>query len=138
MTALEPTDFVALRRWVRRTQSDHRERGATLSNIYFAVLFVAIVGGMVHKQLAVIFWPSFPGASTLAGMSLATLGAGGLYLALRRLGPLGLSRPAASWFLTAPVSRRRLLLPSLRLAAAGAAIAAGLFGVALAGHTALR
>src|SRR4051812_15903011 len=135
---IEATDVVALRRWIRRTQSAHRERGATAGNIYFAVLFVAVVGGMLHKQLAVVFWPVTPNASALAGAALILLGVGGVFLALRRLGPLGLPRPAASWLLTAPVSRRRLLLPSFRLAAAGAAVAGALFGIALVGHVATR
>ncbi|HEV7964340.1 MAG TPA: DUF6297 family protein [Actinoplanes sp.] len=138
MTAIHPTDFATLRRWVRRTQSDHRERGATLGNVYFAVLFIAVVGGMLHKQLAVVFWPAHPNASELAGVALVLVGVGGLFLAMRRLGPLGLSRPAASWFLTAPVSRRKLLTPSLRLAAIGAAIAGALYGVAVVGHVADR
>jgi Family of unknown function (DUF6297) len=138
VTAIQPTDVVALRRWVRRTQSAHRERGATAGNIYFAVLFVAIVGGMLHKQLAVVFWPTHPNASELAGAALAATGVGTLFLAMRRLGPLGLSRPAASWLLTAPVSRRRLLAPSLWLAALLAAIAGALFGIAIVGHVAAR
>jgi hypothetical protein len=138
VTTVQPTDFAGLRRWVRRTQSDHRERGATLGNIYFAVLFIAIVGGMLHKQLAVIFWPVTPNASELAGTALVLVGVAGLFLAMRRLGPLGLSRPAASWFLTAPVSRRRLLIPSLRLAAIGAALAGALYAVAVVGHVADR
>ena len=140
MTAFEQPaiDVGAIRRWVRRTQSSHRERGATAGNIYFAVLFIAVVGGMLHKQLAVVFWPTRPNASELAGAALVLIGLGSLFLAMRRLGPLGLSRPAASWLLTAPVSRRRLLTPSLRLAAAAAAIAGALFGVAIVGHVAAR
>src|ERR1700759_4647643 len=100
----------------------HRARGATAGNIYFVVLFTAIVGGILHKQLAIIFWPTHPNASELAGLALVVTGVGGLFLALRRLGPLGLSRPAASWLLTAPVSRRRLLAPSLRVATLAAAV----------------
>lgn len=132
------TDIVALRRWVRHTQSAHRERGATAGNIYFAVLFVVIVGGMLRRQLAVIFWPVRPDASELAGVALVLVALGGLFLAMRRLGPLGLSRPAASWLLTAPVSRRRLLAPSLRLAAVLAATAGALAGIAIVGHVAVR
>jgi hypothetical protein len=138
LTAVQHTDVVGLRRWVRRTQSQHRERGATAGNIYFAVLFVAIVGGMLHKQLADIFWPTHPNASELAGAALTATAVGTLFLAMRRLGPLGLSRPAASWLLTAPVSRRRLLAPSLWLAALLAAIAGALFGIAIVGHVAVR
>lgn len=138
MTTIQPTDFGTLRRWVRRTQSEHRERGATLGNIYFAVLFIAVVGGMLRRQLAVIFWPAHPNASELAGAALVGVGLGALFLALRRLGPLGLSRPAASWFLTAPVSRRKLLTPSLRLAAVGAAVVSAIYVVAVVGHVAAR
>jgi hypothetical protein len=123
---------------VRRTRSAHRDRGETLGNFYFAVLFVVIVGGMLHKQLAAIFWPGTPNASELAGGSLVLIIIGGLYLALRRLGPLGLSRPAASWLLTAPVSRRRLLLPSLWVATIGAAAVGALGGLAIVGHVAAR
>lgn len=135
---VEATDVVALRRWVRRTQTAHRERGATLGNVYFAVLFVAVVGGMLHKQLAVIFWPAHPDASELAGGALVLAGVGSVFLVMRRLGPLGLSRPAASFLLTAPVSRRRLLAPSLWLAAVLAALAGGLFGISIVGHVAAR
>ncbi|MFI7600929.1 DUF6297 family protein [Actinoplanes sp. NPDC049681] len=127
-----------VRRWVRRTQSAHKERGETLGNFYFAVLFVVIVGGMVHKQLAAVFWPGSPHASALAGTGLALALTGGLYLVLRRLGPLSLSRPATSWLLTAPVSRRRLLLPSLGWATVGAAAAGALGGFAILGHSVAR
>jgi len=133
-----PVSVAGLRRWVRRTQSAHRERGETLGNLYFAVLFVLIVGGMVHKQLAAVVWPADPNTSELAGNSLMLVIAGGLYLALRRLGPLALSRPAASWLLTAPVSRRRLLLPSLWVALIGAALAGAVGGLAVLGHVAAR
>ena len=127
-----------VRRWISRHQSAHRERGATAGNIYFALLFVAVVGGMVHKQLAVVFWPTAPNASRLVAASLVPVLFGLLYLALRRFGPLALSRPAASWLLPAPVSRRRLLLPSLRLTAIVAALIGALSGIAIIGHTAPR
>ncbi|WP_433297295.1 DUF6297 family protein [Actinoplanes sp. CA-030573] len=127
-----------VRRWIGRRQSAHRERGATAGNIYFALLFVAVVGGMVHKQLAVVFWPTAPNASRLVAASLVPVLFGLLYLALRRFGPLALSRPAASWLLPAPVSRRRLLLPSLRLTAIVAAVIGALAGIAIVGHAAPR
>ena len=127
-----------VRRWIRRTQAAHRERGETFGNFYFAVLFVAVVGGMLFRYVRAVFWPVQPGASALAGASLAPILLGVLYLALRRLGPLAISRPAASWLLTAPVSRRRLLTPSLRLAAIGAGLAGALAGVAVVGHVAPR
>jgi hypothetical protein len=135
---VQPTDIGELRKWIRSRQSAHRDRGATAGNIYFVVLFIAIVGGILHKQLAIVFWPVHPNASELAGLALVVSGVGGLFLALRRLGPLGLSRPAASWLLTAPVSRRRLLAPSLRLATIAAALAGAFFGLAITGHVATR
>jgi len=130
--------LVPVRRWISRRQSAHRERGATAGNIYFAVLFLAVVGGMVHRQLAVVFWPTHPNASGLAAAGLVPVLFGLLYLALRRFGPLALSRPAASWLLPAPVSRRRLLLPSLRLTAIVAALTGTLLGLAIVGHAAPR
>jgi len=136
MTA--PVAVAGIRRWVRRTQSAHRDGRETLGNVYFAVLFVLIVGGMVHKQIAAVVWPGTPNASLLAGGSLVLIIIGGLYLTLRRLGPLALSRPAASWLLTAPVSRRRLLLPSLWVALLGAAVAGAVGGLAVLGHVAAR
>ena len=127
-----------VRRWISRTQSSHRERGATLSSLYVAALTVAIIGGILHRQLAEVFWPPAPDSSGLAGASLVAVCFGVLYLALRRFGPLALSRPAASWLLPAPVSRRRLLLPSLRLAAIAAAVIGALAALAIVGHVVPR
>jgi hypothetical protein len=93
---------------------------------------------MVHRPVAAVFWPSAPNASHLAGAALVAAGTGVLFLAMRRLGPLGLSRPAVSWLLPAPVSRRRLLAPSLWLATAFAAASGALLGVAVAGHLLAR
>jgi Family of unknown function (DUF6297) len=131
-------DVAALRGWIRRTQWAHRSRSETAGTVYFVLLFVAIVGGMVHRPVAAVFWPSVPDASRLTGPALVAAGAGILFLAMRRLGPLGLSRPAASWLLPAPVSRRRLLAPSLWLAIALAAGSGALLGVAVAGHALAR
>ncbi|WP_250001893.1 DUF6297 family protein [Actinoplanes sp. M2I2] len=127
-----------VRRWISRTQSAHRERGATLSSLYVGVLSVAIIGGMLHRQVAAIFWPPAPDTSALAAGSLIAVCYGPLYLALRRFGPLALSRPAASWLLPAPVSRRRLLLPSLRIAGIVAVVIGALAGLAIVGHAAPR
>lgn len=132
------TDVAAVQRWVRRAQSAHRERGETLGNLYLALLFVLIVGGMLHRQVEAAFWPDMPNLSRLAACSLAVTLTGGLHLMLRRLGPLGLSRPAASWLLTAPVSRRRLLLPSLWLATVAAAAAGALGTLAITAHAVAR
>ncbi|MCO8272091.1 DUF6297 family protein [Actinoplanes sp. TRM 88003] len=127
-----------VRRWISRTQSAHRERGATLGSLYVGALSIAIIGGMFHRQVAEIFWPPRPDASALAAASLVAVIYGLLYLALRRLGPLALSRPAASWLLPAPVSRRRLLLPSLRITGIVAAVIGAVAALAITGHAAPR
>ncbi|WP_305783025.1 DUF6297 family protein [Symbioplanes lichenis] len=127
-----------VRRWIGRTQRAHSSRWEIADNWYFAVLFVAIVGGMVHKQLAAVFWPTHPNASQLAGVSLVLTMLGGLYLLLRRFGPLAISRPAASWLLTAPMSRRALLLPGLGSALAVSALTGAVAALAVEGHVLAR
>ena len=123
-----------VRRWIHARQTAHRERGATLSNVYLTVLTVAIVGAMLHEQVAGLFWPADPGLSGVSAIALATICAALLFQALRALGPVTLSRPAAYFLLTAPVSRRRLLLPSVRLTAAAAAIVGAAAAFAILGH----
>ncbi|MEU4422618.1 DUF6297 family protein [Actinoplanes sp. NPDC024001] len=127
-----------VRRWIHRTQSAHRDRGEFLGSVYVAVLFVVIVGAMLHRQLTATFWPADPALSGVSAIALGVLSAALILLALRRLGPVSLSRPAAYFLLTAPVSRRRLLLPSVRLTAAAAAVTAGAAGFAVLGHTTHR
>jgi Family of unknown function (DUF6297) len=127
-----------VRRWISSRQSAHRDYKATAGTVYFTLLWVTVVGGMVHEQLAAAFWPTHPNVSALAGAALTPILFGVLYQALRRFGPLALSRPAASWLLPAPVSRRRLLLPSLRLTALVAASLGALAGLAIVGHAAPR
>jgi hypothetical protein len=131
-------DVRALRGWIRRTQWSHRSRSETAGTVYFVLLFAAVVGGMVHRPVAALFWPHAPDASRPAGAALVAAGTGVLFLAMRRLGPLGLSRPAASWLLPAPVSRRRLLAPSLWLAVGLAAGSGAVLGVAVVGHVLAR
>ena len=139
MTTASPVVRIAgVRRWIRRTRSAHRDRGETAGTLYFVVFFVAVVGSMLYDQVRAVFWPVHPGASVPAGLALALTGLALLYLLLRRLGPLALSRPATSWLLTAPVSRRALLLPALWLAAAGAATAGALGALLVVGHVAPR
>jgi hypothetical protein len=134
MTATIPLRPV--RRWIHQRQAAHRDRGATLGNLYVGALFLAVVGAMIHRQLAKIFWPSAADLGGLPALALTLLGAGFLLLTMRAIGPVTLGRPAAYFLLTAPVSRRRLLLPSLRTAAAGAALVAALLATGIAGHAA--
>ncbi|GGK99017.1 DUF6297 family protein [Mangrovihabitans endophyticus] len=146
MTAAAPTTTVTaatvpvgpVRRWIRRRRFAYMERGEMLGSLYFAVFFVAVAAALLHRQWAAVFWPARPDASMLfdAGLAAALLGA--LFLAMRRLGPLALSRPAVSWLLTAPVSRRRLLLPSLLVAVVGGMLAGAAAGVALVGRAGPR
>jgi hypothetical protein len=127
-----------VRRWIRRTRSAHRGRGESAGTAYLLVLLAAVVGGLVHRQLRAVFWPVAPNASALAGVALTLVVLGALYLALRRMGPVALSRPATSWLLTAPLSRRGLLLPALWLAAMLAGGAATLAAFGIVGHVAPR
>lgn len=132
MTATVP--LRPIRRWISATQSSHRERGATLTNVYVGVLFVAITAAMFQVQLTKIFWPPDPSLSGLAGLCVAVICAALLYLAMRRLGPVTISRPAAYFLLTAPVSRRRLLIPAVRAGACAAALAGAAAALAVLGH----
>ncbi|GAA2705599.1 DUF6297 family protein [Actinoplanes palleronii] len=125
-----------VRRWLHQRQVAHRERGATLGNLYFATLFCAVVGAMLHEKLAAIFWPDTLDLGAWPALGLILIIGGFLLTAMRATGPVTLGRPAAYFLLTAPVSRRRLLLPSLRLAALTAALVAGLVSTAIAGHAA--
>ncbi len=134
MTVIVPLRPV--RRWIHQRQVSHRERGATLGNLYFAALLIAVVGAMTHRQLAKIFWPGAPDLGLLPALALGLLGAAFLVKTMRAVGPVTLGRPAAYFLLTAPVSRRRLLLPSLRLAALAAAFVAAVITTAIAGHAA--
>ncbi|AEV88304.1 hypothetical protein ACWT_7294 [Actinoplanes sp. SE50] len=125
-----------VRRWIHQRQVSHRERGATLGNLYVAALVVAVFGAMTHRQLTRGFWPAHPDLGALPALALGLLGIGFLTMTLRAIGPVTLGRPAAYFLLTAPVSRRRLLLPSLRFAALGAAFAGALITFAITGHAA--
>ncbi|MCA2217324.1 DUF6297 family protein [Jidongwangia harbinensis] len=127
-----------VRRWIRRTRSAHRDRGESAGTAYLLVFLAVVVGGLVHRYLRAVFWPVAPNASALAGVALFLVVLGTLHPALRRLGPVALSRPATSWLLTAPLSRRVLLLPALWLAAVSAGGAAGLATLAIVGHVAPR
>jgi hypothetical protein len=132
VTAVVPLRPV--RRWIHATQSSHRERGATLSNVYVGVLLTAIAVAMLEQQLTKIFWPADPSLSGMSGVAIAVVCGAVLLLALRRLGPIAVSRPASYFLLTAPVSRRELLSPSLRLAAVGAALAGAATAISIIGH----
>ncbi|GLY99715.1 DUF6297 family protein [Actinoplanes sp. NBRC 103695] len=127
-----------LRRWIRRAQVAHLERGERFGTFYFVILFVLVVGSMFWNRLHALVWPADPDTSALAGAALITVVAGGLYLALGRLGPLAISRPAASWLLTAPISRRRLLWPSFATTTAFAALTSAVATLALLGRAGPR
>jgi hypothetical protein len=127
MTGSQPVALAPVRRWVRARQNAHRDTGSLLGNVYFGVLLVAVLLGMVWPMISSVFWPDAPSGAVLRAVAIPLISVGVLHLALRRLGPLAVSRPAASWLLTAPVRRRALLAPAARIvmgisAAAGAAI----------------
>ena len=128
------TDTVALRpvrRWIRRTRASHRDRGDALGTVYTAMFSIAVLAVMAQDTLTAVFSPLVPHLGGVGALASAAALAGLFLLALRRLGPASVSRPAAYFLLTAPVSRRRLLAPSLHAAAFGAALAgaAAAFGI---------
>jgi hypothetical protein len=122
------TAVVALRpvrRWIRKAQASHRDRGDALATVYTVVFSIAVLSVMAQDTLRAVFSPLVPHLSGVGALATAACGAGLIFLALRRLGPVSVTRPAAYFLLTAPVSRQRLLAPSLFAAAFGAALAGG-------------
>ncbi len=100
-----------------------------MGTVYMVVLAVAMAVALLGPGLGRTLWPAAPVVDPhpLTIAALVGVGGAGLSAALRRLGPLVMSRPDASWLLTAPVGRRGLLLPALVrtvLAAAAVGIAA--------------
>lgn len=131
-------DVAAVRRWVRRRQAAHRDRGSTLGTLYVAGLLAAALTGLLWPTVRAIGWPVTQSMSAWTAAGAALICLGGLLRGARRLGPLTLSRPAASWLLTAPVDRRALLLPSLVAAAAAATGLGALAAAGLTGQVAAR
>ncbi|HWS35760.1 MAG TPA: DUF6297 family protein [Actinoplanes sp.] len=133
------TDLVELRpvrRWIRRTQAAHRDRGETFGTAYTIVFCIGVAAAMFHEPLEAVFTPLVPRLSGAGATAAATVTAALFFLGLRRLGPATVSRPAAYFLMTAPVSRRRLLAPSLHAAAIGSAVASAAATVAVLGHAA--
>ncbi|MDI6097778.1 DUF6297 family protein [Actinoplanes sp. NEAU-A12] len=131
------TEVVALRpvrRWIRRAQASHRDRGDMLGTVYTALFSIAVLAVMAKDALTAVFSPLVPDLSGAGALASAAACAGLLFLALRRLGPVTVSRPATYFLLTAPVSRRKLLGPSLRAAAFGAALAGGAAAFGILGN----
>ncbi|GIE27480.1 hypothetical protein Ait01nite_005250 [Actinoplanes italicus] len=131
------TAVVALRpvrRWIRRAQASHRDRGELLGTVYTVVFSIAVIAVMAQDTLKAVFSPLVPHLSDVGALAAATVCAGLLFLALRRLGPVSVTRPAAYFLLTAPVSRRRLLSPSLHAAAFGAGLAGAAAAFGVLGH----
>ncbi|WP_430790621.1 DUF6297 family protein [Actinoplanes sp. G11-F43] len=128
------TDLRQVRRWIRRTQASHRDRGETLGTAYTIVFCVGVTAAIFHEPLEAVFTPLVPRLSGVGALAATVVCAALLFLALRRLGPVSVSRPASYFLMTAPVSRRRLLAPVLHTVAAGAALAAGAVTFAVLGH----
>ncbi|GIF36367.1 DUF6297 family protein [Actinoplanes xinjiangensis] len=133
------TAVVALRpvrRWIRKAQASHRDRGDALATVYTAVFSIAVLSVMAQDTLRAVFSPLVPHLSGVGAVAAAACSAGLIHLALRRLGPVTVTRPAAYFLLTAPVSRQRLLAPSLVTAALGAALAGGAAAFGILGNAA--
>ena len=112
-----------------RTAMDH----------YSTVLMAAIAIAVCFPQLAMLVSPKSAEVAPVAPL-VAALAAGfvALLMALRRIGPLTVSRPVLAWVLPSTIDRRGLVLPSLILVGAvTAALGAGLAVVGV-GHLAAR
>lgn len=127
-----------VRRWIRRRQAAHLDAGSALGNVYFAALLAAVLIGMFWPTVGAVFWPATPTGTLLTAAGVPLVCAGALHLALRQLGPLAISRPAAAWLLTAPVSRRALLGSSARTVGAVGAAAGAAAGFATASQVSAR
>ncbi|GAA0465792.1 hypothetical protein Aca07nite_62090 [Actinoplanes capillaceus] len=125
-----------VRRWIRRTQSAHRDRGETATTAYVVVFSILVLAAMAQETLAAVFSPLVPDLTGSGALAWAAVCAGLLFATLRRLGPVTVSRPAAYFLLTAPVSRRRLLSPTLTVATVGAALAGAAAALGILGHAA--
>ncbi|MEV0900960.1 DUF6297 family protein [Actinoplanes sp. NPDC049802] len=125
-----------VRRWIRRTQAAHRDRGETAATAYVFVFSVLVLAAMAQETLAAVFSPLVPSLTGSGALAWAAVCAGLIFATLRRLGPVTVSRPAAYFLLTAPVSRRRLLSPTLAVAAVGAALAGAATALGILGHAA--
>ncbi|GAA1632203.1 DUF6297 family protein [Actinoplanes couchii] len=123
-----------VRRWIRRTRASHRERGETLGTAYTVVFCIGVTIAIFNEPLAAVFTPLVPHLTGVGALAAAVVCAALLFLGLRRLGPVTVSRPASYFLLTAPVSRRRLLAPSLHAVAAGAGLSAAAITFAVLGH----
>ncbi|MEU4157631.1 DUF6297 family protein [Actinoplanes sp. NPDC026670] len=132
------TAVVALRpvrRWIRKAQASHRDRGDALATIYTVVFSIAVLAVMAQDTLRAVFSPLVPHLSGVGALATAACATGLIHLALRRLGPVSVTRPAAYFLLTAPVSRPKLLAPSLLATAFGAAVAGGASAFGVLGNT---
>jgi hypothetical protein len=128
-TALErPASVFRVRRWIRRRQRANTPGSDRFETAYTVVLFIGMVGFAVWSQLQ-----SLLSGQTGAGLGAregVTLAAGlawlaAVFAATAALGPVTAAGPALQWLLTAPLSRRRLLLPAA-VQAIGIGLLAGL------------
>ncbi len=131
-----PVRVGPVRRWIRRRQNDDAD--SVLGTVYFGVLLTAVTGAMSWPLLRALFWPEAPTGTLRTALAVPLICAGALHVALRRLGPVAVSRPAASWLLTAPMSRLALLLPSAASVSAASAAAGALAAFATVSQVADR
>jgi hypothetical protein len=127
-----------VRHWISERQNATRDTGSLLGNVYFGLLLAITLVGICWPMVHSVFWPDVPSGGWLTAAALPLVSAGALHLGLRQIGPLAVSRPAASWLLTAPVSRRALLAPSARVIVAASALAGTTVGFATASQVTQR
>jgi hypothetical protein len=133
------TNGATLRSWIRWRTRGQRS-ASRIGTWYITVLFVLIIGSMAGPLVRPVIWPDVPAAAvsrSTAGCVLVLCHAV-LFTAMRRVGPLVVSRATVSWLLPAPVDRRSLLLPSYRWAVVGSAMFAAVAALGAVGHLAAR
>jgi hypothetical protein len=141
LTRQQPTADrpINVRRWLRSRQVAANGR-VDPATVYCIGVALAMGVALVGKPAIAVVWPAEPsvGGSPVLALVGAGIGLLALFRVLRQLGPLFVSRSAATWLLPAPVSRRMLITPALCLVTTAAIIVGGLAGLAVAGRSVTR
>ncbi|SCL25810.1 DUF6297 family protein [Micromonospora inyonensis] len=128
----------AARRWLRQRRREHEGRAG---NIYFLSLSIlvgiAVGAGTLPRLLSGVSRAADP-ATAVPLLAVGLLGYAFALTVAARFGPVTATPATLAWWLTGPVDRRALLLPSAALVLSVAAVAGALHGafvVAVVGAT---
>jgi hypothetical protein len=136
MTAIlvQPPGAREVRVRLRRARRGHHEKslGDTLTDVYVLAWFVLMYGFVLVQAARGYLHPSSGGRAEPAeqywiGVAVVVAAAGLLWQALRAVGPLLVTPPAQTWFVSTPVDRRGWLLPRLWGLLAAVAVVASHF-----------